>query len=259
MSGPSGGADDVLVVPARFNGPPASGNGGWCAGALAGRVTGGPGSPAAPGGAVDVRLSAPPPLEEPLALRPVDGGLEAWSGDVLVMTARAAGPDAPPLPVVEAVEPAAARAAAGAYRGAVGHPFPTCFACGPARRAGDGLRLTPGVLADRPIDTACVWVPGMDVDAAQVWSALDCPGGWSVDLAGRPMVLGSISLALHRVPAPGQECVVVGRALGGQAPSVRGRTARTAATLWSDGEVLATAQHVWVAVDPALFAELGRA
>jgi hypothetical protein len=50
----------VLTVPQRFHGPPASGNGGWCAGALSTFLPGAP--------AVSVRLSAPPPLERPMAV-----------------------------------------------------------------------------------------------------------------------------------------------------------------------------------------------
>jgi hypothetical protein len=73
------------------------------------------------------------------------------------------------------------------------------------------------------------------------------------------MVLGSITVALRRVPAPGEVCVVTGAAHGTQ-----GRKTSTAATLWSFGpdaeassagasELLATAEHVWIAVDPGTF------
>lgn len=246
----------TLVVPRRFNGPPASGNGGWTAGALAGRLTHSAQGARAPVGAA-VRLSAPPPLEAAMEVRAAaDGAVEARWESRVVLSARLLGDgDADALPVVDEVDPTTAAAAAAAYRGLVRHPFPTCFACGPERAVGDGMRLTPGVLADRPADTACVWVPGADVDAPQVWSALDCPGGWSVDLVGRPMVLGSIAVSVRRVPAPGEPCVVVGRAL--DADPVPGRTARTAASLWADGELLGTAGHVWVAVEAAAFIALG--
>ena len=49
--------DKTLVVPRRFNGPPESGNGGWTSGAVAALLSPGP------GGAVQVRLAAPPPLD----------------------------------------------------------------------------------------------------------------------------------------------------------------------------------------------------
>ena len=56
------------IVPARFNGPPHSGNGGWTSGALAALLA------PAPGRAVQVRLSAPPPLDVPLDVDGVRGG-----------------------------------------------------------------------------------------------------------------------------------------------------------------------------------------
>src|SRR5690349_21726706 len=52
-----------LTIPARYCGPPESGNGGWVSGAVARTVPTTPGRPA-----VSVRLAAPPPLERPLAL-----------------------------------------------------------------------------------------------------------------------------------------------------------------------------------------------
>jgi len=257
----------TLVVPRRFNGPPASGNGGWTAGALASRLTGAAeGAEGAEGGAgavgAAVRLSAPPPLDSAMEVRSApDGAVEARWGSRLVLSARPLGAgDADALPVVDEVDPATAAAAAPAYRGLASHPFPTCFVCGPERAVGDGMRLTPGVPAGRPTDTACVWLPGADVDRPQVWAALDCPGGWSLDLVGRPMVLGGITAAVRRVPSPGEPCVVVGRALDDEAVpgrTVSGRTARTAASLWAGGELLGTAAHVWVAVDAAVFAALG--
>jgi len=54
----------TLRVPARFRGPPSSGNGGWTSGALAEASGFDP---------VTVRLLAPPPLDTPLDLVPVDG------------------------------------------------------------------------------------------------------------------------------------------------------------------------------------------
>jgi len=85
---------------------------------------------------------------------------------------------------------------------------------------------------------------------------MDCPGGWSGGLAGRPMVLGTMTARVERPAEPGERCVVVGRHLGKQ-----GRRTSSAATLWAVGgpdqgaepELLATAEHVRIAVDPATF------
>lgn len=252
-------------MPRRFHGPPGSGNGGWCAGALSTFLPGAP--------AVTVRLSAPPPLERPMSVvvDAADGRLRAVArdGEAVVLTATALDTEAASgMTPVEPVGPAAARAASSTYRGLAEHPFPTCFTCGPGRADGDGLRLAPGLLLGSEDRTACVWTPHPDVDVAQAWASVDCPGGWSTDLVGRPMVLGSITVALRRVPKPGEVCVVTGAAR-----STQGRKTATAATLWSFGdtgfraagsgrgdalaepepELLATAEHVWIAVDPATF------
>jgi hypothetical protein len=235
----------TLVVPTRFNGPRLSGNGGWTAGTLAALL-----DPPA-GACVTVRLRQPPPLEEEMDVVR-DGGLVSAvraDGSGTVLEASVTDCDEHPgLAVVPRVDDDTAVAVAAHYRGAENHPFPTCFTCGPDRPAGDGLHLTPGVLPGRPNDTACAWTPAQDADPPTVWAALDCPGGWSVDMLGRPMVLGTITATVDRLPRSGETCVVMGRAL-----DLQGRRAHTATTLWSGNEVLGRATAVWIAVDPTMF------
>ena len=80
--------------------------------------------------------------------------------------------------------------------------------------------------------------------AALVWAALDCPGGWSSDLVGRPMVLGRITAAVDALPAAGDPCVVVGRHLRDE-----GRKTFTASTAYDgDGRVLGRAEALWIAL-----------
>jgi acyl-CoA thioesterase FadM len=86
-----------------------------------------------------------------------------------------------------------------------------------------------------------------------LWAALDCPGGWSVDIVGRPMVLGTMTARVLARPGYEERCVVTGRAV-----EVGERKARTATSLYGQsGELLATAAHVWVAVDPSTFGAAG--
>ena len=81
------------------------------------------------------------------------------------------------------------------------------------------------------------------------WAALDCVGGWSEDLEGRPCVLGRMTARVDARPVVGEPHVVVGRRLGRD-----GRKSFTASTLYdADGRVVAAARHVWIAVDPAVF------
>jgi hypothetical protein len=253
----------ALVVPSRFCGPPRSGNGGWTAGALASLLLGdGDGDGGGDGDAVSVRLHRPPPLETALdvATSLDDGRRTAVATLGRDVVATAAEVDGSALPVaVPAVDAETAQAAESRFRGSEDHPFPTCFVCGPQRAPGDGLRLRPGLLLWRDDATACTWTPDASLDggdgtvpAPVVWAALDCPGGWSVDLAGRPMVLGTITARVRRRPRVGEACVVTGAALGAQ-----GRRSLTATTLYGDGgEELARAAHIWVTVDPAAFAAL---
>jgi hypothetical protein len=251
---------DVLIVPSRFNGPAASGNGGWTAGALAGRLAPGPDD------VVEVRLSTPPPLDVPLKLDRDPDALHARADGVEVARARRV----PPPTVGPAPEPVGwdqARAAEERYAGAADHPFPGCFACGPRRPDRDGLGLRPGPVPGRDGDVVTTWVPdeslspdsGGPLDAprqpgvtglAACWAALDCPGGWSMDLVGRPMVLGTITARVRSLPMVGRRHLVVGRALGRD-----GRKCFTETALYelagppSSAEVptlVARALHVWI-------------
>ncbi|MGN6302914.1 MAG: hypothetical protein ACTHN8_17665 [Angustibacter sp.] len=238
----------TLAIPARFNGPPRSGNGGWTCGALAQHIVAGEGE------AVQVRLMAPPPLDTDLVVTGDERQATASDGDRVVATASVVpSPFAAPAP--EPVPWDVAAAAESAYRGLHDHPFPTCFSCGTGRPASDGLGLRPGPLADRPEVTACTWVPADDVagpegrvTAEVTWAALDCPGGWSVDLAGRPMVLGTMTARVDALPRAGVRHVVMGRV-----QRQEGRKAWTETALYALApapRLLARASAVWIAVDP---------
>lgn len=236
-----------LVLPARFNGPARSANGGFACGSLAGHV------PHPEDSAVEVTLRRPPPLDTALT---VDGTRLVLDGEVL---AEARVVDEVLKPVDGVSRDVAAQAMAR-YPGATNHPFTTCFACGPDRSTDDGLRIFPGPVDDLGL-VASVWVPqpshASDVavsgparcGAPVTWAALDCVGGWSEDLAGRPCVLGRMTARLDARPVVGQAHVVVGRHLGRD-----GRKTFTASTVYDgDGRVVASARHTWLRVDPAMF------
>ena len=250
----------TLVVPRRFRGPATSGNGGWTSGSLAQLV-----APRVPGPAVRVRLSAPPPLEMPMTIVRDGPTAVAEQDGRLVLTATLVGDEEPDgLDPVPPVGYDAAMAAGEGYAGLHDHPFPECFTCGPARAPDDGLRLRPGPL-DPPVpgvDVATAWSPGeadVGVDGAVpvplLWAALDCPGGWSVDIVGRPMVLGTMTARVLARPMLGEQCVVTARAV-----HVGDRKALTATSLYGQSaDLLATAAHVWVVVDPETFGRAGAA
>ncbi|GAA1917208.1 hypothetical protein [Nocardioides hwasunensis] len=255
-----------LIVPRRFCGPPDSGNGGWTAGALAAlddadspddRSDGWP--------AIEVTLRQPPPLDTPLVVTAEGGVTTASFGGTPIATAHRAERG---LAEVDPVGPAVAATAAASYPGLGFHPFPTCFACGTSREEGDGLRIFPG-----PVDAgerasgeelvAAPWTPHPSLhedwhtyvdehpraSVAVTWAALDCIGGWAGDLGERLMVLGRMTARVDDLPVIGEPHVVVGEDRGRD-----GRKTFTASTLYdADGRVVATAEHTWIAVDPAMF------
>jgi hypothetical protein len=64
-------------IPARFNGPPGSANGGYTCGLLAAFL----------GGEAEVTLRVPPPLERELDVVETDGRVELRDGETLVAEA----------------------------------------------------------------------------------------------------------------------------------------------------------------------------
>ena len=229
-----------FVIPSRFCGPPESGNGGWVSGHLAQLVPGG-----ADGRPVSVRLSSPPPLDRELRVVSDGDARTVLDGDLKVAQAQPAAsagtePDGIPGPVAYA---AAVGAAAG-YDGLVNHPFPTCFSCGTAREPGDALCLRPGPVPGSDVHAAA-WVP-TEVTPEIVWAALDCPGAWALGVGGRPMVLGTMTAAIDRLPLVGQEHVVVAWGLGSE-----GRKHRCGTALYHGDELLAHATATWIGVDPS--------
>lgn len=227
----------TLTVSRRFRGPADSGNGGYVAGLLAGRL-----------GTADtaavVTLRTPPPLDTPLAVvTDDDGGTRLYDGERLVAEA---APSALDVDAVAPVDAERARAASESYPGFATHPFPECFVCGTARAPGDGLRLFTGRLGDGR--TAGCWTvaPEFAGRPELVWAALDCPGAWAADIEGRPMVLGRVAAAAVALPQPGEECVVMGQLLGSQ-----GRKTWTATTCYgADGRELGRAHATWITIAP---------
>ena len=239
---------EVVRIGRRFQGPAQSGNGGYTAGLIGTALS----AVAAAGTVPQVTLRLPPPLE-------VDLNLLVDADEAKLVGPESLTAGAIPVPAdklddatIDPVSPEEARAAEAQYRGLVNHPFPGCFGCGPENA--EGLQLRPGLLGDGR--TACTWHPAEDlaaadglVDPVYLWAALDCPGGWSIDLEGRPSVLGQMTACIDARPSPGDPCLIMGRHLAED-----GRKTFTATTLYApDGRVLARARHTWITVDPTLF------
>jgi hypothetical protein len=226
---------DSLAIPARFNGPPDSAHGGYSAGLVAGLVD----RPA------EVALRAPPPLETPLAVERDGGRVRALRDGMVVLEAAPADLDVdPPQPV--AVDDARA-AEAGSVFLSDRHPFPTCFACGPRRAEGDGLRLFAGPVAGREL-FAAAWTPAAEfagsdggVDPLFVWAALDCPSS-APAMSGTTKVLASLAAELRAPVAVGEPHVIGSWRLGQE-----GRKHWSGVALWdAQGAICAVGRALWI-------------
>ncbi len=238
-------SSDTIAIPARFNGPPESSNGGYTCGLVA----------RAMGAAVaEVALRRPPPLDQPLVVRREGAETDEelarlLDGDAVVAEGRLL--PALDVEVPHAVSLEAATDAAGRFPWLQEHAFPTCFVCGPKRAEGDGLRIFAGPVAGGDL-YACPWTPASEwsdagsVRSEVVWAALDCPSAVPaaalVGEAAPTAVLASLAASLDRPVAAGEPHVVVSWPVGREG---RKRTAASA-LLDAGGVVRARARALWI-------------
>jgi hypothetical protein len=230
---------ETLRIPARFNGPSGSANGGYTCGLVAGRVD---------SKVASVSLRAPPPLERPLQVVREDDRVQLLDGATVVAEGE---PDELLLEVPDPVAPdRAARASqAGRDRWSERHPFPECVVCGPAREPGDGMRVFPGELDGGLY--AAEWTPDNSLDDGSgwvrpeyVWAALDCPTSAPVANFGEgpPLVLARLTARLGRPVRVGESHALVSWPL-----DVDGRKRRAACALFdSEGRLLCASSALWI-------------
>lgn len=240
----------TVTVPSRFNGPPASGQGGYSSGVLAAYLEG----PAA------VSLRRPIPLDVELEIRVAtehaegpDGSPENVSEDTVARAfdgageliaeasaaARLAPWGAPPVSLETAYR------AKNSFTPPAEGTFDHCFVCGRARH--DGFDLFPGPVAGTDL-FAAPWTPpkwsadsGGAVLPEFVCAALDCPGYFA--LHGNDLSLAFLARQQSEVHTPvraGVEYVAVGRPL--RRDGRKGFAAT--AILDADGEVLAQSEQL---------------
>lgn len=220
-----------MIIPARFNGPPGSANGGYTCGLVA-RELG--------AGSAEVTLRAPPPLETELVVEHADGSVRIKDEETLVAEGRAADVDVGELPAPLGVESAEAAVTAGRERWTAEHPFPTCFVCGPGRD--DGMDIYPVEIDERWV---AVWRPR---EPGLTWAALDCPTSAPVMNPDKdpPIVLARLAAAVGEEPAVGEPHVLVSWELGRD-----GRKRESACTLFdSAGRELAHSRALWIELRP---------
>jgi hypothetical protein len=203
-----------------------------------------------------VRLVQPPPLEVDFDVQRDDDRVTIVGPDGAVAIVRTLPTDLliQPFPWLDAADVQAARQH-WVDRRIPRHVFPTCFGCGHARSAGDGLALFAGNVPD---SDWCVapWTPDPSlVDATgklpdwMVWAALDCPSAAAVldTLAeGTVFLLGEMAAEVTDTPVVGEAYQVVARSAG-----------RDGRRLYSEvglvdqgGHNLAVGRATWIIVSP---------
>ena len=226
----------VLTIAPRFNGPPASGHGGYTSGLVA----------TALGADVAVSLRVPPPLDRPLAL----DGASLRDGDTVVAEWTPATVDVDPPAMPEPTPPAPDDPVYGELHE---HPFPRCFGCGPDRAPGDGLRIfagrvSPGLVAAHWTPDASLARDGDGTVAPEfVWAALDCPTGHACAIE-RPAVLGRLAVRALAPVRIGEPHVVAAWTTGRD-----GRKHHAAGCLYTaGGDPVAVSEALWIELrDPA--------
>jgi hypothetical protein len=230
---------DTLSIPAFFNGPPESGNGGYTCGRVAELVD---------AEVSVVSLRSPPPLDTALEVVREGDRVSVVHGDTLVAEGAPSDllvdmPDPVPASEVDAAQEA------GREQWAKGHPFPTCVVCGPARP--DGFGIVPAALPGRNGLFGATWTPGEASDDGQglvrtelVWAALDCPTSAPVANFGDgpAMVLASLTARLGCPLRVGEPHSILSWALGED-----GRKHWSAAALYDSNGILTCASRaLWI-------------
>ncbi|HEY7151149.1 MAG TPA: hypothetical protein VH391_05675 [Solirubrobacterales bacterium] len=228
---------ETISIPARFNGPLDSGNGGYCAGVVASFVD----------GPAEVTIRRPVPLDRALPLhRDADGSIHVLDGDALVIEARPA-PDFD-LDLPAPVDSQQAHEATARHRGSPDSLFRRCFVCSSIRD--DSLNVHAGPVDGRPL-VASPWTPPpWTVDSTGhvrpefVWSVLDCPTFFAahIDIDLTPSVLARFTGRLDAPALAAEEHVVIAWPL-----AAHGRKREAAAALLSaEGEALAVARALMI-------------
>jgi len=238
-------SETALEIPFAFRGPPMSGNGGYVAGVIAGRL----GAP----GATEVTLRAPIPLDTPLH---VERGtpLLVTRGETLIAEARPVtlDLDVPEPPGWD--EAWAARDASPSFASGMnplvpnGTGFhPVCYCCGVDNP--DGLHVYAAPVRDGEL-VAAAWPTETSWGDAEghlppesLWTALDCPGQFAWLAAGiRTGMLGRLTGEVLRPARAGDHYVVTGWRIEVE----RRKHFAGTAVFDADGDLVARAKAVWI-------------
>lgn len=234
-----------MIIADKFRGPPTSGNGGYVSGLFARLIES--------GGAVEVTLRAPIPLDHPLTpvaqendvARVVDGS--TLIAEIRPVELSLQIPALPDWAAVLTAQPLSYSLAEGLQPGLPGgrgfHPI--CFCCGADHD--DGLNVFAAPVGKNQV--AAIWQTHADWAAQDgllpteyLWTAMDCPGQFAFLHAGiRTGLLGRITARIHFRPPAGEPLVVTAWTIrvegkkhfaGAAIHTKDGRLCSEAVTLW---------------------------
>lgn len=231
----------TVRIAARFRGPPESANGGYTAGILADAL----------GGACQITLRAPPPLDTDLTLTADDHEAILLDGDKVIAQAHLM-----PLNVDPPASPgfAAAQSVRAHYAGFRAHNFPGCFVCGPQRDEHDGLHVFAAPRGDLVV---AAWQPdasltdaGGPVAKRYLHAALDCPSYFALRDNQLVALLGRMHSEVFDLPVADEKCVIVAWPIAHE-----GRKYRSGAAVYGDDDrLLAVAINTWIELKTPLAA-----
>lgn len=248
----------TIIIPARFRGPPRSGNGGYVSGVVASVLTDNQHA-LADQQAAEVTLRAPIPLDQPMAAERVESRVVVRQGEKLIAEAQLATlqMDIPAAPTWD--EALAVREQSPSLKVGL-HPFfpeqgprtgfhPICVCCGAELGPADGLHVYAAAIPHRSLVAAAWRCPEMFANAAGyvppeiIWTALDCPGQFAWLAAGtRTGMLGRLTARVERDVRCDEQCVVTGWTIANEGRKYFAGTALFNAA----GELCAYAKAVWI-------------
>jgi hypothetical protein len=214
---------ESIIIPARFRGPPESGNGGYVAGVITEQFA--ELGSSAEGSAIEVTLRAPTPLDRAMTpLRTDDDSIQLILGETLIAEARRCELT---LDIPEPPSFASALAAQGASPSFIekinplvpeGIGFhPICFCCGADVAPDEGLHVYAAPVAGFD-GVAAAWQPSAvfadpagNLPEPVLWAALDCPGQFAYLADGiRTGMLGRMTGRILKPVPVAQELTVIG-------------------------------------------------
>ncbi len=242
-----------IIIPARFRGPPESGNGGYVAGAIARCF---PPARSGEDAAIEVTLRAPIPLDTPMSVVREADQLRIIMGDLLIAEARPCQLDMQvPQPPSFAAAFAATADSPSFYadfnslipNGTGFHPV--CVCCGADVPADAGLHVYAAPVAGFA-GVAAAWRPHPDfadgsgsLPSEIIWTALDCPGQFAYLVDGiRTGLLGRMTARITR-PVPAREDLVV---IGWRLHVERRKHFAGTALFDAAGNLCAFAEQTWI-------------